>query len=80
MLPSVLGSTGAILGVLMVAVPLYYLLAAVGCGHRAVGERVTRGAEGNGRIDAQQGAKIDDRIKSLRCHAPPPPSYSEGER
>ena len=55
----------------MVALPLYYLLAAVGCGHRAVDERVTRGAEGDGRIDAQQGAEIDDIIKSLRRHAQP---------
>lgn len=79
MLLSALGSTGAIFGVLMVALPLYYLLAAVECGHRAVGEWVTRGAEGNERIDAQQGAEIDDIIKLLRRHAPPPPAYSEGE-
>ncbi len=79
MQPSALGSTEAIFGVLMVVLPLCYLLAAVGCDYRAVGERVTRGAEGNGRIDAQQRAEIDDIIKSLRRHAPSPPAYSEGE-
>jgi hypothetical protein len=62
---------GAIFGVLMVALPLYCLLAAVECGHRAVDERVTRGAEGDGRIDAQRRAEIDDIIKSLRRHAQP---------
>jgi hypothetical protein len=53
---SALDSTAAFFGVLMVALPLYGLLAAVGCGHRAVDERLTRGAQGDGRIDAQQGA------------------------
>ena len=70
---------GAIFGVPIVAPPLYYLLAAVGCGHRAMGEQVTRGAEGNGRIDEQQGAEIDDIIKTPRHRAPLPPAYSEGE-
>jgi len=40
MLPFRARIQGAIFGVLMVALPPYYLLAAVECGHRAAGERV----------------------------------------
>jgi hypothetical protein len=72
------GSAGAIFGGLMVALPLYFLLALVGAAIR-LSVNGPRGAEGNGRIGAQQGAGIDDIIKTVRRREPPPPAHSEGE-